>query len=220
MAPGDPTPGCRRVVKVLTEPHRTRGIVVEVLREALVRRGLEAIRIISAPGPESRLLEEWAAHGGIRVEIMDTGTFTAGAGEDAGPDGDPMAAGAAARTYGVPSAPFLDVHAANKLQLILDPPPAHCAPLGDVWWSQIRSWTGDATLPGCMRSLSASDAEELENALRVGLEGGMGLKPILERLQPGVRTLVESAYRRSGGWGRPILVPKLTEWTWGLDPHF
>lgn len=203
---------------MLSEPDRTRGLVVEVLRGALARRGLEAVRLVSPPSPEARILTGWLEEAGIPLVGRTAGTGDAGDAGDAG-NGDP-----ARDEDPVPAdghgGDTLDVHAANKLQLLLEAPLAPCLPLGDVWWSQLMEWGGAATLPAALAHLSEGDARKVEAALRGCVEGGRGLLTSLEGLAPELRAPVERAFRRSGGWGHPVLIPKLTEWTWGLDPHY
>jgi hypothetical protein len=168
-------------------------VVVEVVRASLGRRGLSAVHIVSPPSPERGLLADWFGSAGIPVRPE--------------PDGDGRGS-------------TLAVHAANKLQLLMEAPLAPCIPLGDVWWSQLRSWCGDATVPASLRHLPRSAAARVEEALRRCVEGGEGMATALAPLPSDLRSAVEGAYRRSGGWGHPVLIPKLTEWTWGIDPHF
>lgn len=97
---------------------------------------------------------------------------------------------------------------ATKEVLLLDGPlpGAEVIPLGDLWGSQVEA--GDPGAP----------LTPLELALRDVFERGLGLPALDEHLPPDEAGDVRRRLLRAAPLMRPPVVPKLTEWTAGIDP--
>lgn len=199
----------------MTEEDRVRGVVTQVLREALRSRGLQGVILGAPPSPEADLMARWC-EGSLRCvrlevrEVAPVEEALAGAAEEAWM--------AAARARGGREG-LLPAHPANKLQLVLGSvPAAPCYPLGDLWPADLRAWAAGATLPPVVAALPGDTALELERRLRAGLDAGAGLRRAFAGADPRIRNAVLGALGAGRAASRPPLVPKLGSWTVGLDP--
>ena len=199
----------------MTEEDRVRGIVLQVLREALRTRGLAGLILGAPPSPEAALLARWCGPDPSLVhlayrEVEPVERALAGARDEAWM--------ATARVRGAREG-LLVVHPANKTLLLMDPvPSAPCFPLGDLWAGDVESWAGGATLPGVLTEVDPALAREVETRLRAGLDAGGGITRALSGLDPRLAAAVMSALGAGRLAARPALVPKLGPWTLGMDP--
>lgn len=199
----------------MTEEHRVRGVVREVLREALRVRGLQGLILGAPPSPEGHLLARWCQDA---VPLAHPEPRVVAALEAALP-GAPDEAWMAAARVGGSREGLLPVHPANKLQLLLGPvPPAPCYPLGDLWPGVLRGWTGRATLPAVLAALPGDAAEDVERRLRQGLDEGAGVSRAFMGADPALSDAVLAALYAGRAASRPPMVPKLGAWTVGVDP--
>ena len=107
---------------------------------------------------------------------------------------------------------------ADRSALVLDPAPkdvlllegprpgADLLPLGDVWSSRVLARDVDAEL------------SPTEAALASVFEEGRGLDALAERLGEAEASGVRARLLATAPLLRPPVVPKLTEWTIGVDP--
>jgi len=97
---------------------------------------------------------------------------------------------------------------ASKEVLLLEGPlpGGELLPLGDLWGSVVEK--GDPGAP----------LTPLERALRDVFEQGRGLAALGDHLDAAEARRVRERLLRSAPLLRPPLVPKLTEWTVGIDP--
>ncbi|MDT8367731.1 MAG: hypothetical protein RQ745_00885 [Longimicrobiales bacterium] len=106
----------------------------------------------------------------------------------------------------------------TRSALVLDPAPreilllegprpgAECLPFGDLWGSRLRSGDPDAPLT------------PIECALRDVFEGGEGLRALVRTLPPDEAERIRTRLLRAAPLLRAPIVPKLSEWTIGIDP--
>lgn len=197
------------------EERRLRGVVLEVLWEALRNREMEGLVIAAPPSPERSLLTRWL-EGELTVEIPDPSTVRA-VGDATGDSGE--GAWAAAGIARGARRGLLPVHPAGKARLLLDVVPrVPCYPLGDFWSQELRTYGGDVTLPAVLAGLSREAADRAEDALRAGLDGGLGVDRAMAGLHPGTARSIRTALRAGRALGRPPIVPKTGSWTLGIDP--
>lgn len=199
----------------MTDEGRVQGVVLEVLREAIRTRGLAGLMLGSPPSPEGTLLQRWC-RGATPLVALAPGDVTPVA---AALGGDSDEAWMAAAQVRASREGLLPVHAANKLQLLLSPVPwAPCYPMGDLWPSELRPWAGGASLPPLLASWDSDAAAAAEAALRRGLDEGQGVRRVLTDwdVEP-ARTLLRSLAEGRARSQAP-LVPKLGNWTLGVDP--
>jgi len=107
---------------------------------------------------------------------------------------------------------------AERCAVVLDPAPkdvlllhgpvpgAEMFPLGDVWSSRVRDRAADAPL------------SRTEAALAAVFEEALGLDALADRLGEAEARAVRARLLATAPLLRPPLVPKLTEWTIGIDP--
>jgi len=97
---------------------------------------------------------------------------------------------------------------ASKDVLLLEGPlpGADLLPLGDVWSSRVRARDVHAQLSGT------------EAALAAVFEEGRGLGALADRLGEAEAATVRARLLATAPLLRPPVVPKLTEWTIGIDP--
>lgn len=199
----------------MTEEGRVRGIVIQVLREALRNRGLAGVIVGAPPSPEAELLARWCRHGPA-LTCLARGEVEPVVRAIPGPEEEAWMA--AARARGAREG-LLVVHPANKTVLLLGAVPvAPCYPLGDLWAGEVARWAGRASLPQVLSELDPSVATEVERRLRTGLEAGAGVTRALSGLDPRVVGAVEADLRFGRQVARPPLIPKLGSWTLGMDP--
>lgn len=112
----------------------------------------------------------------------------------------------AAGAPGTRSALVLDPAPKDVILLEGPRPGADVLPLGDVWGSRVRTRDADARLT------------PVEAALAAAFEGARGLS-VLETMLPARDAAdVRDRILRAAPLLRPPVVPKLTDWTPGLDP--
>lgn len=85
-------------------------------------------------------------------------------------------------------------------------PGADVLPLGDLWGSLVAAGDPAATLT------------PLERALQDAFEHGRGLDVLTDHLNADTAATVRLRVLRAAPLLRPPIVPKLTEWTAGIDP--
>jgi hypothetical protein len=196
--------------------------IAEVVATELRRTGRAGLVLASAPGPGSDLLARWLAPV-ARLRIPDKGAVAdvAGALTAAGAPGATVEALAWRSVAEAMSEAeeLLVLGSTNKTQILLDPGPlpARVLPLGDVWASWIRTHAGRAALPAVLTHVAPDQVEAAERALRDYLEGGVDPARAfgaLGALGPPVRRALDASEHRRRG----LLVPKLEEWTVGIDP--
>lgn len=197
------------------EEARIRGVVLEVLEEALRSDRLDGLVMAAPPSPEAGLLARWV-QGRIRLEVPAAHRVrTVADALDTPLEGAWAAAGIAQGLH----RRLLPVHPAGKARLLLDPVPrVPCYPLGDLWSRELRAFAGEATLPAVLAAMSRDDADRTEEALRAGLDGGLGVDRATEGLEPEVAVAIRAAIRAGRTLARPPLVPKTGRWTLGIDP--
>lgn len=198
----------------MTREGRVRGIVVQVVGEALRGRGLRGVITGAPPSPETALLERWLAPA-FPMRAADPGAVTR---VTEALEGDDEAAWDAWATALGRREGLLVLHPGHKSILLLDGPLAPCFPLGDLWGYQVREWAGAAARPTVLRGLPQEEADAVEEGLRRGLEEGVGVERGLAGVDPGVARRVRDALGAGRRLARPPLVPKLTSWTVGVDP--
>jgi hypothetical protein len=192
-----------------------RGLVVEVLAAALRDRGLHGVVVGAPPSPEAELLRGWLSPD-LPLSDLPWGRVEPVL---AVLEGNPAEGWMAVARAQAGREGLLVVHPANKLTLILGGAPASpCFPLGDIWPRELREWAGSASLPPSLSGMSQEDARQVEDRLRLGLEGGLGVRRALADLPPSLAERVRLDLRAGARLAAPPLVPKLTAWTAGVDP--
>jgi hypothetical protein len=200
---------------------RVRGVVAEVLREALRARGARGVVVTGPTGPERALLLRWLTAEGLEVAEPDPARVEAVARALAGGTGEPdedargFALGAVARHLAHPD--HLVLSPQTRTHLLLEGAAAGILPLGDLYASTVAVWARGVSLPATLAGRSERLAP-VDRALAAFLEGGRPLAEALDPLPVALRPLVERALRHGSSRTRPPLVPKLGPWTPGIDP--
>jgi len=172
-----------------------RDVVLGVIREAMRERAVSTVVLLRPDSAEHDLLAEWLTGDGFLACEPDA------PGDDALPTFHPLERAPATRASIV-----LDP-APKEVVLLEGPlPGADVLPLGDVWGSRVAAHDTAALL------------SPLERALEAAFEGGEGLGALAEHLPPGEVAAVRGRLLRAAPLLRAPVVPKLTEWTPGIDP--
>jgi hypothetical protein len=173
----------------------TRDVVTGVIREALRERGLTSAVLLRPGSPGHQLLADWLTEAGFRRAEIGTR-----------PDGD------------APTFRAADRAPAERAEVVLDPAPkevvlldgplpgADVLPLGDVWGSRVEA--RDPAVP----------LRPLERALSAAFERSEGLGALTSHLSDEDAAAVRRRLLRVAPLLRAPVVPKLTEWTPGIDP--
>jgi hypothetical protein len=172
-----------------------RDIVLAVIREALRERGLTSVVVLRPGSAAHGLLAEWLAEAGF-VPTDEGTSFDRGT-----PTFSPAELAPAER-----AAVVLDP--APKEVILLDGPlsGADVLPLGDLWGSRVAARDPVAPLL------------PVERALAAVFERAEGLTALESHLPRDQAALVRRRILRTAPLLRPPVVPKLSEWTPGIDP--
>lgn len=197
---------------------RLRPLVAAVVRQALADRALAGIVLIDPPGPEGRLLLRWMEAEG--VEAVSPDDAEAERVRERLPGRSAREAWRAVGRAWAEARGLLPASTMHKTGLLLggEAPPERLLPLGDLYGSEVRALAGGATLPGVLSPWGEGAMEEVDRALRDHLEAGVPWEEASRSLDPALRESVGTVLaRRSRGWMRPPIIPKLSERTLGVD---
>ena len=212
--------------------HRFSTIITGVIREALRYSGRSAVMVVGG-GPEEALLESWLGDAHIPFQpaprkVMERmlPILKDLEDEESQPPGtstDPALTQRASELAGQAVASARDLlllGTANKTSLLLSFSTSvqPVLPLGDLYASQIQEMSGDCTVPGALRGISAKELSAVDSALRAYFEGGLPPETAFGELEPErsqqVREMLEESRRR---WHPLPLIPKLGDATLGMD---
>lgn len=202
------------------ESHLAR-IVQDVLRETQDERGTCGFVLTGPPGPEGDLIRRWLSEAGLTVHA---------------PRGDAVAAAARTLTTAGVGAPhateaarraiawalaraeaLIEVGHETKTHLLLEGCAARVIPLGDLWASQVRELAGGISPLALLVSEPPEMLVEVDRTLGSFLEEGASFAEAAAALPDRVRRGVRRGLRRAAPGSRPPLVPKVSDWTPGLD---
>jgi hypothetical protein len=208
---------------------RVARVVVAVVAQAIREADAHGVVLVSAPRPETALLERWLAAAAITVLLPDSEVVRLVAdslGAIKGTDTSEIVARsreearrAAARTMANQEG-LIPISAANKTELIWAErlPPEPLLPLGDLYASQIHALAGSCTAPPPLTDIEPARLRAVDKAIARVVDGGDRPSTAFADLPSELRDAAHSALRRSVWKGTlsPI-VPKLGGRTLGLD---
>lgn len=203
------------------ESERAGRIIGDVVAAEVARTGSRGVILASPPGPEADLLAGWLPSS-LPLRYPDPGAVSDVAGALAAADApghhvEALAWQVVARAQSL-SRGLLPLGTINKTALLLGHAPlaARVLPLGDVWATDVKEWSGGAVLPAVLHDATQDEVALVEHALRRYLEEGVAPGDAfgpLGSLEAPVRAALDGAEHHRRG----LVVPKLDRWTAGID---